>query len=95
VYSLGVMLYEMIAGRRPYDVHNAMLHEAVRMICETPPAPLSKSWSGTRKLDRDIDTIIDKALEKPAARRYQSVSADLRLYTVHCCLRTRIRNPTA
>ena len=45
VYSLGVILYEMIAGRRPYDVHNAMLHEAVRMICETPPEPLSKSWS--------------------------------------------------
>ena len=75
VYSLGVILYEMIAGRRPYDVHHAMLHEAVRMICETPPAPLSKSWSGTKKLDRDIETIVDKALEKPAARRYQSVSA--------------------
>jgi eukaryotic-like serine/threonine-protein kinase len=75
VYSLGVILYEMIAGRRPYDVHNAMLHEAVRMICETPPAPLSKSWSGTKKLDRDIETIVEKALEKPVARRYQSVSA--------------------
>jgi eukaryotic-like serine/threonine-protein kinase len=75
VYSLGVILYEMIAGRRPYDVNHAMLHEAVRMICETPPAPLSKSWSGSRKLDRDIETIVDKALEKPAARRYQSVSA--------------------
>jgi eukaryotic-like serine/threonine-protein kinase len=75
VYSLGVILYEMIAGQRPYDVHNAMLHEAVRMICETPPAPLSKSWSGTKKLDRDLETIVEKALEKPAARRYQSVSA--------------------
>ena len=75
VYSLGVILYEMIAGRRPYDVHHAMLHEAVRVICETPPAPLSKSWSGAKKLDRDIETIVDKALEKPVARRYQSVSA--------------------
>jgi len=75
VYSLGVILYEMIAGRRPYDINNAMLHEAVRVICETRPAPLSKSWSGTKKLDRDIETIVNKALEKPLARRYQSVSA--------------------
>jgi eukaryotic-like serine/threonine-protein kinase len=75
VYSLGVILYEMIAGRRPYDIDRAMLHEAMRIICETPPAPLSKSWSGTKKLDRDIETIVDKALEKPATRRYQSVSA--------------------
>jgi serine/threonine protein kinase/Tfp pilus assembly protein PilF len=75
VYSLGIILYEMIAGRRPYDVQHAMLHEAVRMICETPPAPLSKSWSGTKRLDRDVETIVEKALEKPVARRYQSVSA--------------------
>jgi eukaryotic-like serine/threonine-protein kinase len=75
VYSLGVILYEMIAGRRPYDTDRAMLHEAMRVICETPPAPLSKSWSGTKKLDRDLETIVGKALEKPVARRYQSVSA--------------------
>jgi serine/threonine protein kinase/Tfp pilus assembly protein PilF len=75
VYSLGVILYEMIAGRRPYDVHQAMIHEAARVICETPPAPLSKSWKGTKRLDRDLETIVVKALEKPAARRYQSVSA--------------------
>ncbi len=75
VYSLGVILYEMIAGRTPYDVDRAMLHEAVRIICETPPAPLSKSWSGTKRLDQDLETIVNKALAKEAPRRYQSVSA--------------------
>jgi len=75
VYSLGVILYEMIADRRPYDLSKAMLHEAVRMICETSPEPLSKSWSGTRRLDQDLETIVGKALEKQAPRRYQSVSA--------------------
>lgn len=75
VYSLGVILYEMIAGRRPYDVHRAMLHEAARIICETPPIPLSKSWSGAKRLDRDIETIVGRALEKDAPRRYQSVAA--------------------
>jgi tetratricopeptide (TPR) repeat protein len=74
VYSLGVILYEMIAGRRPYDVHQAMIHEAARVICETPPAPLSKSWSGTKRLDKDLETIVVKALEKEASHRYQNVS---------------------
>ena len=75
VYSLGVILYEMIAGRQPYDVSKAILHEAVRTICETSPEPLSKSWSGTKRLDHDLETIVGKALEKQAPRRYQSVSA--------------------
>jgi eukaryotic-like serine/threonine-protein kinase len=75
VYSLGVILYEMIAGRRPYDVHHTMWHEAARIICEVPPDPLSKSWSGTKRLDKDIETIVGKALEKEASRRYQSVAA--------------------
>jgi eukaryotic-like serine/threonine-protein kinase len=75
VYSLGVILYEMIAGRRPYDVHHAMLHEAARIICEVPPDPLTKSWSGTKRLDKDLETIVGKALEKEAPLRYQNVSA--------------------
>lgn len=75
VYSLGVILYEMIAGRRPYDVHNAMLHEAIRVICETPPVSLSESRSGIKKRDRDVETIVFKALEKSSVHRYQSVSA--------------------
>jgi serine/threonine protein kinase/Tfp pilus assembly protein PilF len=75
VYSLGIILYEMIAGKRPYDVHHAMLHEAARIICEEPPVPLSRSWSGTRRLDKDIETIVGKALQKEAPRRYQSVAA--------------------
>jgi len=75
VYSLGVILYEMIAGRRPYDVQSAALPEAARIICESSPKPLSKSWSGTKRLDQDLETIVNKALEKQASRRYQSVSA--------------------
>jgi serine/threonine protein kinase/Tfp pilus assembly protein PilF len=75
VYSLGVILYEMIAGKRPYNVQNAMLHEAARIICEVPPDPLSKSWSGTKRLDKDLETIVGKALEKKAPLRYQNVSA--------------------
>ncbi|MEX1310781.1 MAG: serine/threonine-protein kinase [Candidatus Sulfomarinibacteraceae bacterium] len=75
VYALGVILYEMLAGRRPYDTARSGILEAVRVICEEPPAPLSATWSGTRKLDPDVETIVGTALEKEPERRYASAAA--------------------
>jgi serine/threonine protein kinase len=75
VYALGVILYELLAGRRPYEVARAALVEAVRVICEQPPRPLGESWSGTRRLDGDIETIVGKALEKEPEQRYGSAAA--------------------
>ena len=75
VYALGVVLYEMLAGRRPYDTARSALLEAVRVICEDPPAPLSSTWSGSRKLDPDVETIVGTALEKDPDRRYPSAAA--------------------
>ncbi len=75
VYALGVILYEMLTSRRPYDVSRAALAEAVRVICEEPPKPISQSWSGTRRLNRDLETIVGKTLEKDAERRYTSAAA--------------------
>ncbi len=75
VYALGVMLYEMLSGGRPYDVTSKPLVEAVRVICEEPPLPLARTLSGVRKLDPDVETITGKALEKDADRRYASAAA--------------------
>jgi tetratricopeptide (TPR) repeat protein len=75
VYALGVILYEMLAGARPYDTQRSVLLEAVRVICEEPPRPLRQVWSGVRRLDADVETIAGKALEKEPARRYSSASA--------------------
>lgn len=74
VYALGVILYELLGGRLPYEVGRVILHEAARIICEERPKPLNSSWSGTR-LDRDLQTIVLKALEKDPPLRYQSVTA--------------------
>ena len=75
VYSLGVILYELLAGRRPYDVSRAVLAEAVRVICEDRPAPLTASRIGGHRLDPDLGTIAGKALEKEVERRYGSAAA--------------------
>jgi len=75
VYALGVILYEMLTGRRPYDVRQKSVAEAVRVICEEPPRSLTASITSIRRLDPDVETIVGKALEKEAGRRYASAAA--------------------
>jgi len=77
VYALGVMLYELLAGRLPYHISNK-LHQALSAIREEDPALLSSVGHAYRG---DIETIVAKALEKEKTRRYQSaaeLAADLR-----------------
>jgi len=73
VYSLGVILYELLAGRLPYNVNHRPLHVTVQTIREDDPAPLS---SIDRHFRGDVETIVGKALEKDKTRRYAS-AADL------------------
>jgi non-specific serine/threonine protein kinase/serine/threonine-protein kinase len=70
VYALGVIVYELLAGRLPYTVSRTLL-EAVQTIREEDPAPLS---SISRSYRGDIETIVAKALEKDKARRYASAA---------------------
>jgi serine/threonine protein kinase/Tfp pilus assembly protein PilF len=80
VYTLGVILYELLAGRLPHTLNDKTIPEAVRTVCEEEPKPLSEV---DRTLHGDIQTIVRKALEKDRSRRYQSaseLSQDLRRY---------------
>lgn len=80
VYSLGVVLYECLTGRLPFSLEKKALHEATRLISESPPIRPSAI---ARHLKGDLETITLKALEKDRARRYQSAeefAADIRRF---------------
>jgi serine/threonine protein kinase/tetratricopeptide (TPR) repeat protein len=79
VYSLGVILYELMTGQRPYHVGDS-LPDAVLAICHAPPR---RPRTIDRALRGDLETIVLKALEKEPSRRYQSVeelAGDIRRY---------------
>ncbi|HVE55311.1 MAG TPA: protein kinase [Pyrinomonadaceae bacterium] len=43
IYSLGVLLYELLSGHRPYRLKNRALHEIARVICDEEPENLGSS----------------------------------------------------
>ncbi|MBI4718825.1 MAG: serine/threonine protein kinase [Planctomycetes bacterium] len=71
VYSLGVMLYELLTGRLPYDLRDRSLSEAGNLIREQEPTRLGSVDAALRG---DVETIVAKALAKERERRYQSAA---------------------
>ncbi|MCC6359704.1 MAG: serine/threonine protein kinase [Phycisphaerales bacterium] len=71
VYSLGMVLYELLTGRMPYDTGTTNALGALRVIQENAPTPPSDV---DRSLRGNLDAIVLKALEKEPARRYQSAA---------------------
>jgi len=84
VYSLGVLLYEMLSGSRPLNVKGVNPAEMERLVCEVdPPPPSSISGPRARLLRGDLDNIVMMALRKEPERRYGSVeqmSGDIGLF---------------
>jgi len=89
VYSLGVLLYELLTGIHPYRSGLATPVEAERTICHTMPPPPSAAvheHATRRDLRGDLDTIVLTAIRKEPERRYGSVAAlaeDVRRYQAH------------
>lgn len=67
VYGLGAILYSGLTGQAPF--HDTSAPELFRRLQQEPPQPPSKS---NGKIDRDLDTICLKCLEKDPASRYRS-----------------------
>lgn len=71
VYSLGVVLYRLLAGRPPYHIPtDASPARIERIVCEQVPEPPARSRPGVHA---DLDSIVLTALRKEPSERYQSV----------------------
>ena len=84
IYSLGVILYEVMTGTRPYNIAGASFGEIHRIVGETNPAkPSAVGSTHAKSLRGDLDNIILKSLRKEPERRYSSVeqlSSDIHNY---------------
>lgn len=82
IYSLGVVLYEILVGRSPYEFGTRSPEEMIRVICEDAPTSPQKQLFGNTaneslvsagELAGDVENIVLVALRKEPERRYASV----------------------
>jgi eukaryotic-like serine/threonine-protein kinase len=67
VYALGLLLFELLADRPPYELSGLTPVEMGRVICERPAPRLSS-------VEKDLENVVARALEKDAAVRYQGAA---------------------
>lgn len=80
VYALGIVLYELLTGERPYKL-SALTHGGMQAALQSLVVPLASTTAArhdarlARQLRGDLDIILTKALRKNPASRYASVEA--------------------
>ncbi|WP_321472209.1 serine/threonine-protein kinase [uncultured Paludibaculum sp.] len=86
VYSLGVVLYELLSGTKPHRLKDYTPLEIDRAVCEEEterPSTAAARTGAFSRLDAELDVIVLEAMHKDPARRYASVehlADDLRRY---------------
>jgi eukaryotic-like serine/threonine-protein kinase len=80
VYALGLLLFELLAGCRPWPQTGSSLAQTLRAVLDKPVPTLSTAAAANadapvpcRALRGDLDAIVAKALRKEPAQRYATV----------------------
>jgi hypothetical protein len=82
VYALGVILYELLTGQRPWMSSDLPVASALKLLLDTEAPPPSRAAAGAAEppvpapqLAGDLDAIVAKCLRKEPASRYPTVEA--------------------
>ena len=89
VYSMGVVLHELLTGRRPHDLGGLSLSEVERVVCETP---IQMPGKGGGRLPSALQAVVLVALRKEPHRRYGSAGElgdDIRRFLAGQSVRAR------
>ncbi len=89
IHAVGVMLYEAVTGRRPYEIPRHLYFDAARIVREATPTPLERCDS---TVPRDFSAIVAKAMAKDRTKRYATMAEladDLRAFVAGRAVRAR------
>ena len=79
IYSLGVVLFELLAGSRPYRLEKGLgavaMAEAIERVRVPRASEAATDPVVKRQLTGDLDAILARALAKPSAERYATMAA--------------------
>lgn len=87
IYSTGVMAYEMLSGRRPFEPDNDSISSVILKVIQQPPAPMGTDLS---RMLPEIESIVSRAMAKSPAERFQSAE-EMRLALVNFLEHSRAR----
>ena len=87
IYSAGVMAYEMLSGRRPFEPDNESISSVILKVIQQPAAPMDTDMS---RMLPEIESIVSRAMAKTPEQRYQSAE-EMRLALVNFLEQSRSR----
>lgn len=94
VYALGLLLYELLTGRLPYELKRASPGALAQAVLSAQ-VPRPSVAAGDRALRGDVDTVVMKALKHDSAQRYASAEALAQDIERHLASRPILARPAA